>query len=205
MTARDSPEYQPYHGIVEPYLPVGDPHYVLRKRWPQAVGCLLLIIIGCWFFGWLGVVIGSSIGISAPVVIVGTILISFGLLVSLVADWMNSGLRSGVEFAIDERGIYFGARPQELVPWGHVREIQLHRIQEKRLEGEVVNTRYVLIEIAAPQDAGPVHAAAGRQRHVNSFLNRVDWDAIEHAAARHAPPHVRVVAFPVRTGNRGTG
>jgi len=190
---------------VERYLPVGDAPYVLSKRWQPAVGLALVTIVVCGGLGWLCILAGLALWFLVVVFIGG----GSCYLAYMVFSWLRTGVRSGVEFAIDERGIYFGDGPGNVVPWDRVHEIERCWMRQGRANGDDTDgsTQYhphVFIKIGEPHDAGSLPAEVSlRVRHLDSFLDRgakpEAWQGIRQAAARHAPPHVRVVWLPPPT------
>jgi hypothetical protein len=100
------------------YVPDGDEPYVLRQRWWHVLVALPPILLGCAAIGWFGIVM--QLGYV-------TLLAALGCLVTL---WEGihqaaAGDRTGIEFAIDERGTYFGDTPFERIPWPQVKEVRL--------------------------------------------------------------------------------
>lgn len=157
----------------EPYLPVGDLPYVLRRTWGD-VAVPLVPLTGSVLL-WLAGLDPLS----------GTILVLFSLflLCGVVLGTARSGDEAGVVFAVDEQGIYFGDVPREHIPWPMVKTVWMSEWEPKN---DHDSGREFWVRVAPPSDLG---AETRRVRHGDFYP---DFAEVGDALERYAPPHVLV-------------
>jgi hypothetical protein len=161
VVAADSANYR--GRVRQRYVPVGDDPYVVRRVWRDAV-IMLVVAAG---FVVLAVAVGGGVVIGAVAAV--------AVAAVFVTDALLDADRSGVALTIEERGVYFGRPPRELIPWSEIAEVELH-FNTTSMGAE---SRLLSVRRGAPDD-------------VDGYTRRhtVDHEAARRAVTRYTPSHV---------------